>query len=109
LDLILTGLGQVLHHAHFRPPGLPGKHLKFVNKGADQEQAAAGLVSYRDLKEACTEAVIALLTPLQDRYATFAADPQTMTHVLRDGAAQARSLAEPTLARAKAAIGQLPP
>ena len=77
--------------------------------GQTPEQAAAGLVSYRDLKEACTEAVIALLIPLQDRYATLAADPQTMTHVLRDGAAQARSLAEPTLARAKAAIGLLPP
>ena len=77
--------------------------------GQTPEQAAAGLISYRDLKEACTEAVIGLLTPLQDRYATLAADPQTMTHVLRDGAAQARSLAEATLARAKAAIGLLPP
>jgi tryptophanyl-tRNA synthetase len=76
--------------------------------GQTPEQAASGLVSYRDLKEACTEAVIALLTPLQDRYATLAADPQTLTHVLRDGAAQARSLAEATLARAKAAIGLLP-
>jgi tryptophanyl-tRNA synthetase len=77
--------------------------------GQTPEQAAAGLISYRDLKEACTEAVIGLLTPLQDRYATLAADPQTMTRVLRDGAAQARSLAEATLARAKAAIGLLPP
>jgi tryptophanyl-tRNA synthetase len=76
--------------------------------GQTPEQAASGLVSYRDLKEACTEAVIALLTPLQDRYATLAADPPTLTHVLRDGAAQARSLAEATLARAKAAIGLLP-
>jgi tryptophanyl-tRNA synthetase len=76
--------------------------------GQTPEQAASGLVSYRELKEACTEAVIALLTPLQDRYATLAADPQTLTHVLRDGAAQARSLAEATLARAKAAIGLLP-
>ncbi|MGH3156107.1 MAG: tryptophan--tRNA ligase [Streptosporangiaceae bacterium] len=72
------------------------------------QQAAAGLVTYRDLKEACAEAVVALLTPLQDRYATFAADPVTMTRVLRDGAGQARALAEGTLARAKAAIGLLP-
>jgi tryptophanyl-tRNA synthetase len=77
--------------------------------GRTPEQAATGLVSYRDLKEACADAVIALLTPLQDRYAALAAEPQTMTRVLRDGAAQARSLAGATLARAKAAIGLLPP
>lgn len=76
--------------------------------GQSTEQATAGLVSYRDLKQACTDAVVALLTPLQDRYATIAADPHTLTRVLRDGAAQARSLAEPTLTRAKAAIGLLP-
>lgn len=74
-----------------------------------REQAATGLVSYRDLKQACTDAVVALLTPLQDRYATLAADPHTLTGILRDGAAQARSLADVTLTRAKAAIGLLPP
>jgi tryptophanyl-tRNA synthetase len=77
--------------------------------GQTPDQATAGLVSYRDLKQACTDAVIALLTPLQDRYATLAADPATLTRILRDGAGQARSLAEATLTRARAAIGLLPP
>jgi tryptophanyl-tRNA synthetase len=77
--------------------------------GQTPAQATAGLVSYRDLKQACTDAVIELLTPLQDRYATLAADPATLTQVLRDGASQARSLAEATLTRAKDAIGLLPP
>jgi tryptophanyl-tRNA synthetase len=77
--------------------------------GQTPAEAAAGLVSYRDLKEACADAVVALLTPLQDRYAILAADPPTLTRILRDGADQAKSLAEPTLARAKAAIGLLPP
>jgi tryptophanyl-tRNA synthetase len=77
--------------------------------GQTPAQATAGIVTYRDLKQACTDAVIALLTPLQDRYTTLAADPQTVTAALRAGAEQARSLAEGTLTRAKAAIGLLPP
>ena len=76
--------------------------------GQSPEQAAEGLGSYRELKEACAEAVVALLAPLQDRYATLAADPAAVTGVLRDGAQQARALAEGTLARAKEAIGLLP-
>jgi tryptophanyl-tRNA synthetase len=77
--------------------------------GQTQAEAAAGIVTYRDLKQACADAVIALLTPLQDRYATLAADPQTVTAALRAGAERARSLAAGTLARAQAAIGLLPP
>ena len=75
--------------------------------GATPEQAAAGVTTYRELKESCAEAVIALVSPLQDRYAALAADPQVVPRVLRDGAEQARSLAAGTLARAKAAIGLL--
>src|ERR1700721_89239 len=41
--ILLTGLGQVLHHPHFGAPGLPGKHLELVPKTADQKQPAAGL------------------------------------------------------------------
>ncbi len=72
-------------------------------------EAATGVASYRELKESCAAAVIALLAPLQARYAVLAADPQTVTKVLRDGAGQARSLAADTLARAKSAIGLLAP
>jgi tryptophanyl-tRNA synthetase len=65
--------------------------------------------SYRDLKEACAEAALALLIPLQQRYAELAADPRVVTGVLRNGAEQARALAAPTLARAREAIGLLAP
>ena len=77
--------------------------------GQAPEQAAATVSSYRELKDACTEAVLALLTPLQDRYATLAADPGRITAILRDGAEQARALAAGTLGRAKEAIGLLAP
>jgi tryptophanyl-tRNA synthetase len=76
--------------------------------GRSPEQAMTGLGSYRELKEACAEAVVALLAPLQDSYTTLAADPAAVTRVLRDGAEQARALAAGTLARAQQAIGLLP-
>ena len=76
--------------------------------GQSPEQAVTGLGSYRELKEACAEAVIAVLAPLQDRYAVLAADPEELTGLLRDGAGRARTLAAPTLARAQQAIGLLP-
>jgi tryptophanyl-tRNA synthetase len=77
--------------------------------GQTPERAAAGAGSYRELKQACTEAVTGLLAPLQERYAALAADPQAVPRALRDGAERARSLAAGTLARAKSAIGLLAP
>jgi tryptophanyl-tRNA synthetase len=77
--------------------------------GRTPEQAAAGVDSYRELKEACAEAVTGLLAPLQARYAVLAADPQAVTTALREGAERARSLAAGPLARAKRAIGLLAP
>jgi tryptophanyl-tRNA synthetase len=76
--------------------------------GTTPDEAAAGADTYRELKESCADAVIALLTPLQDRYAALAADPQAVPRVLREGAERARSLAAGPLARAKTAIGLLP-
>ena len=72
--------------------------------GETPEVAAAGLRSYRELKDACAEQVMSLLTPLQHRYAELAADPELIHGVLRAGAARMRQLAAPTLAQAKAAI-----
>jgi tryptophanyl-tRNA synthetase len=75
--------------------------------GTTPEDAAAGLDTYRDLKEAVAEAVVEVLTPLQRRYAEFSADPGAVEAMARDGAARARELAAPTLARAKQAMGLL--
>jgi tryptophanyl-tRNA synthetase len=75
--------------------------------GQTAEQAAAGTGSYRELKQACAEAVTGRLAPLQARYAALADDPPAVTQALRDGAERARSVASATLARAKSAIGLL--
>jgi tryptophanyl-tRNA synthetase len=76
--------------------------------GTTPEVAAAGLDTYSELKEAVTAAVIAVLDPLQRRYADICADPGAVLAIARDGAAKAHDLAAPTLARAKRAIGLLP-
>src|ERR1700761_7994078 len=77
--------------------------------GTTPEAAAAGLGSYRDLKEAVAEAIVPGLTPLQERYAELSADPAALTAMAREGAARARELAAPYLDRAQQAIGLLAP
>ena len=54
--------------------------------GTTPADAAAGLDSYRELKEAVAEAVIAVLAPLQERYAGLSADPGAIEAMARDGA-----------------------
>jgi tryptophanyl-tRNA synthetase len=76
--------------------------------GTAPAAAAAGLATYRELKEAVAEAVVAVLGPLQERYAGICADPGLVLAVARDGAARAHDLAAPVLARARKAIGLVP-
>jgi tryptophanyl-tRNA synthetase len=64
---------------------------------------------YGAFKSAVAESVIELLRPIQARYAELAADPAEVERLLQDGAERARAIAAPTLARAKAAVGLLPP
>ena len=73
--------------------------------GTSPESVATQTQSYRELKEACTDAVLGVLAPLQARYADLAGDPSFLMRALADGAEQACELAAPTLRAAKAAIG----
>jgi tryptophanyl-tRNA synthetase len=77
--------------------------------GTTPDTLPSPMGSYRDLKEACAEAVIAVLRPLQHRYADITADHATLSALIRRGAQQAQELAAPRLAHAKAAIGLLQP
>ncbi|MBC6463303.1 tryptophan--tRNA ligase [Actinomadura sp. HBU206391] len=61
--------------------------------------------SYGSLKRDVADAVIALLTPLQKRYADLAANAGEVDAVLRRGAEQAIEIAAPTLTDAKRAMG----
>jgi tryptophanyl-tRNA synthetase len=97
----------------FDPAGKPGVANLLTILAACTESApaaaAARLDTYRELKEACAEAVIALLRPLQASYAAASADRATLMAVVAEGAKAAQELAAPTLARAKSAIGLLKP
>lgn len=67
--------------------------------------SADDLTTYGALKAAVTDAVIAVLQPIQARYADLAADPAHVTAVFADGAATCRQVTEPVLAAASAAMG----
>ncbi|MEI5676007.1 MULTISPECIES: tryptophan--tRNA ligase [unclassified Nocardioides] len=67
--------------------------------------SADGLTTYGALKKAVTDAVVAELGPLQERYAELAADAAHVSEVYDAGAVRARALASPVLAAAEAAVG----
>jgi len=74
-------------------------------EGVQPGEVAGRFGSYQQLKEAAAASVVAILEPLQMRYADVMADRTAVQRLLADGAADARALADPVLARAKAAIG----
>jgi tryptophanyl-tRNA synthetase len=67
--------------------------------------SAEGLTTYRALKRAVTDAVLAELEPLQKRYAELADDPTYVSSVYDAGATRCREVTEPVLAAAHAAMG----
>ncbi|NYD43509.1 tryptophan--tRNA ligase [Nocardioides panaciterrulae] len=64
-----------------------------------------GLSSYGALKRSVTDAVVAVLEPLQKRYADLAADPARVDAVFAAGAVRCRAVTAPVLAAAEAAMG----
>ena len=75
----------------------------------DPEKVAADYTQYGPLKADTAEAVVELLRPIQARYRELEADPAAMDAILHHGADKARSIASATLARARDAMGLLPP
>jgi tryptophanyl-tRNA synthetase len=67
--------------------------------------SADGLTTYGALKTAVTDAVVAVLEPLQARYAELAADPAYVRSVFDAGAERCREVTAPVLAAARAAVG----
>jgi len=67
--------------------------------------SASGITTYGALKAAVTEAVVAVLEPLQKSYAELAADPSYVASVYADGSARCRDVTASVLADASAAMG----
>lgn len=76
--------------------------------GSTPKEAAAGYTQYGPLKVDAGEAVVALLEPIQARYAELIADKGELARLLRIGADRARVVASATLRRAYDAIGLVP-
>jgi tryptophanyl-tRNA synthetase len=83
--------------------------LLAVATGGDPVALAAGYERYGDLKSDTAAAVVEFLRPVHERFAEVSADAGGVAKVLAQGAERARAVAGPTLARAKAAMGLLPP
>jgi tryptophanyl-tRNA synthetase len=77
--------------------------------GEPPETLAGKYSQYGPLKGDTAAAVIELLRPVQERYHDLVADPGHLRSVLQAGSAKARTVAAPTMARARAAVGLLPP
>jgi tryptophanyl-tRNA synthetase len=75
--------------------------------GGDPATLARGVTAYGELKAAVGDAVVAVLTPIHERYAELARDPGYVHRVLAEGAERARDTASATVRRAKRAIGLL--
>jgi tryptophanyl-tRNA synthetase len=64
---------------------------------------------YGQFKAAVAEAVIAELSPVQERYNALMADPGYVHEAIRKGVDRARTVANETLTRVYDAVGFLPP
>jgi tryptophanyl-tRNA synthetase len=102
---VTDGAGTV----RYAPAGSPGVanllDILAACTGTPADQLAADFRSYRQLKEAVADAVIAVVTPIQERYAELSAIPDQVTEQLADGAQRARVRAAATVGRAREALG----
>jgi tryptophanyl-tRNA synthetase len=74
----------------------------------DPNALAERYSQYGPLKADAAEAVIALLRPVQQRYAELAADPGETARILAHGAHKARKMAGATMVRVREALGLIP-
>jgi tryptophanyl-tRNA synthetase len=66
-------------------------------------------MGWGQFKPLLTETTIEALKPIQDKYREITDNQDYLNHVLREGAAKAKKVANRTLSRVKDALGYLPP
>lgn len=76
--------------------------------GGNPEMLASEFSQYGPLKAAAGDAVVALLEPIQSRFAELRSDPAETERLLALGAEKARDVAEVVLDRTRAALGLTP-
>ncbi|MGH3730636.1 MAG: tryptophan--tRNA ligase, partial [Micromonosporaceae bacterium] len=104
----VTDTGTTVAYEPAERPGVANLlDILGVCTGRSPRALAAGFDSYRELKDATGDAVVALLEPLRRRYDDLAEHPSHVQARLRAGAKLAREYAADTLQRANRAIGLL--
>jgi tryptophanyl-tRNA synthetase len=79
-----------------------------ASTGQSIESLARNYSQYGALKSDVTDAVVALLEPIQQRYRDLSDDPATVGKILERGAEKAQTVAAVTLERARRNIGLVP-
>jgi tryptophanyl-tRNA synthetase len=103
------GPGSVRYDPQSKPGVSNLLELLATIQGRSPQDVAGDYTQYGPLKADVAKAVLSEIEPIQEAYARWAADPATVTDVLRVGASKADGLARRTLARAYDAIGLLAP
>lgn len=67
--------------------------------------SSVGIATYGALKQAVTDAVVAALEPIRERYAELAADPSYVASVCAAGAERCSGVRAPALEAARTAMG----
>ncbi|HEX4729288.1 MAG TPA: tryptophan--tRNA ligase, partial [Jatrophihabitans sp.] len=102
----VTDGGNRLRYDPIGQPGLANlAEITAALTGRTPDQVLADAGSYGDLKAGCAEAVIAELTPIQQRYRELLDNPDELRRRLEVGTAKATAVADRVLRRARAAIG----
>ena len=102
----VTDSGDEVRHDAVAKPGVTNLlEILAACTGTDPVEAAAGYSSYGELKKDTADAVVALLEPVQRRYAVLGADPRRVDKLLDAGRRRAAAFAAPRLDAAMRAIG----
>ncbi len=105
----VTDSGSEVYYDRAAKPGVSNLlDILAACTGGDPITLADGFTQYGALKTTTAEAVIALLEPVQTRYAQLMDDRAELARLLRIGAEKARTVASATHRRATEAIGFLP-
>ena len=97
--------GEVRHDEAAKPGVTNLLEILGACIGREPTDVAAGYTAYGDLKRDTADAVVALLEPVQQRYAALVADPNGVDELLEAGRDRAAAFAEPRLDSAMRAIG----
>ena len=97
--------GEVRHDEAAKPGVTNLLEILGACIGREPTDVAASYTAYGDLKRDTADAVVALLEPVQQRYAALVADPNGVDELLEAGRDRAAAFAEPRLDSAMRAIG----